>query len=56
MKRVKPLPPPADFLVPDTKALGAAIRAARCAAGMTLSEAALCRVVNANLCGARCRT
>lgn len=41
MKRVKPLPPPADFLVPDSKALGAAIRAARCAAGMTLTEAAL---------------
>ena len=41
MKRVKPLPPPADLLVPDGKAFGASIRAARSAANMTLAEAAL---------------
>ena len=41
MKRVKSLPPPADMLVPDSKAFGASIRAARCAANMTLTEASL---------------
>lgn len=41
MKRVKPLPPPTDLVVPDSQAFGASIRVARCAAGMTLSEAAL---------------
>jgi DNA-binding XRE family transcriptional regulator len=41
MKRVKPVPPPADLFVPDSKAFGASIRAARCAANMTLAEAAL---------------
>lgn len=41
MKRVKPPPPPADYLVPDNRALGEAIRAARRAAGMTLTDAAL---------------
>lgn len=41
MKRVKPLPPPADLFVADSKAFGASIRAARCAANMTLTEASL---------------
>ncbi len=41
MKRVKPVPPPADLFVADTKAFGAAIRAARRAADMTLTEASL---------------
>jgi transcriptional regulator with XRE-family HTH domain len=41
MKRVKPLPPPADLLVADSQAFGASIRAARRAANMTLTEASL---------------
>lgn len=41
MKRVKPTAPPADLLVPDSKAFGASIRAARSATGMTLADAAL---------------
>jgi DNA-binding XRE family transcriptional regulator len=41
MKRVKPLPPPADLFVPDSKAFGASIRVARRAANMTLTEASL---------------
>ena len=41
MKRVRPLPPPADLFVGDSKAFGASIRAARCAASMTLTEASL---------------
>lgn len=41
MKRVKPLPPPADLFVADSEAFGASIRAARCAAKMTLTEASL---------------
>lgn len=41
MKRVKPIPAPADLFVPDSKAFGESIRAARCAARMTLSDAAL---------------
>jgi DNA-binding XRE family transcriptional regulator len=41
MRRVKPLPPPADFFVPDSKTFGASIRIARCAANMTLAEASL---------------
>jgi DNA-binding XRE family transcriptional regulator len=41
MKRVKPIPPPTDLFVPDSKAFGASIRAARCAANMTLAEASL---------------
>ena len=41
MKRVKPLSPPADIVVPDGKAFGASIRAARRAVHMTLADAAL---------------
>lgn len=41
MKRVKPIPPPADLFVADSKAFGASIRAARCAARMTLADAAM---------------
>lgn len=41
MKRVKPIPPPVDLFVHDGKAFGASIRAARCAARMTLADAAL---------------
>jgi DNA-binding XRE family transcriptional regulator len=41
MKRVKTLRPPADLFVPDSKTFGASIRAARCAANMTLAEASL---------------
>jgi transcriptional regulator with XRE-family HTH domain len=41
MKRVKPTAPPLDLLVPDSKAFGASIRAARSATGMTLADAAL---------------
>lgn len=41
MKRVKPLPPPAELFVPDSKTFGASIRAARCATNMTLTEASL---------------
>jgi DNA-binding XRE family transcriptional regulator len=41
MKRVKALRPPADLFVPDSKTFGASIRAARCAANMTLAEASL---------------
>lgn len=41
MKRVKPLAPAADLFVPDSKTFGASIRAARCAANMTLIEASL---------------
>ena len=41
MKRVKPLPPPADLFVADSKAFGVSIRAARRAANMTLTEASL---------------
>jgi DNA-binding XRE family transcriptional regulator len=41
MKRVKPVTPPADLFVPDSKAFGASIRAARRAAEMTISDAAL---------------
>jgi DNA-binding XRE family transcriptional regulator len=41
MRRVKQIPPPDELLVPDSKAFGAAIRAARCAANMTLADAAL---------------
>lgn len=41
MRRVKPVPPPADLFVPDSKAFGASIRAARRAANMTLAEASL---------------
>lgn len=41
MKRVKFISPPADLIVSDSKAFGASIRAARCAANMTLADAAL---------------
>lgn len=41
MKRVKFIPPPSDLVVSDSKAFGASIRAARCAANMTLADAAL---------------
>lgn len=41
MKRVKLISPPPDLLVSDSKAFGASIRAARCAAHMTLADAAL---------------
>lgn len=41
MKRVKAVTPPADLFVPDIKAFGASIRAARCVANMTLADAAL---------------
>ncbi len=41
MKRVKFLSPPPDLVVSDSKAFGASIRAARCAANMTLADAAL---------------
>lgn len=41
MKRVKHVTPPAESLVLDSKAFGASIRAARCAANMTLTDAAL---------------
>jgi transcriptional regulator with XRE-family HTH domain len=41
MNRVKPVLPPADLFVPDSKAFGASIRAARRGANMTLAEAAL---------------
>ncbi|MFC5499127.1 helix-turn-helix transcriptional regulator [Caenimonas terrae] len=37
----KSIPTPADCLVPDGKAFGASIRAARRAANMTLAEASL---------------
>jgi transcriptional regulator with XRE-family HTH domain len=40
MKRVVPTPFPASPLVSDARAFGAAIRAARTGAGMTLEEAA----------------
>jgi DNA-binding XRE family transcriptional regulator len=41
MKRTKSPPPPTDLFVPDSKAFGASIRAARREAHMTLGEAAL---------------
>ena len=41
MNRVKPVAHPADLFVPDGKAFGASIRAARRAAGMTLADVAL---------------
>ncbi|MDP9968725.1 DNA-binding XRE family transcriptional regulator [Variovorax beijingensis] len=41
MKRVKFISPPPDLVVSDSKAFGASIRAARCAANMTLADAAL---------------
>ena len=41
MKRVKSTSPPPDLLVSDSQAFGASIRAARCAANMTLADAAL---------------
>ncbi len=41
MKRVKLISPPPDLVVPDSKAFGASIRAARCAANLTLADAAL---------------
>ncbi len=41
MKRVKPITPSPDLIVSDSKAFGASIRAARCAAQMTLADAAL---------------
>lgn len=41
MKRVKLISPPPDLVVSDSKAFGASIRAARCAAKMTLADAAL---------------
>lgn len=41
MRRVVPIPFPSDPDVMDGKTLGAAIRAARCNAGMTLVETAL---------------
>ncbi|MES2786556.1 MAG: helix-turn-helix transcriptional regulator [Pseudomonadota bacterium] len=41
MKRVKLISPPPDLVVSDSKAFGASIRAARCAANMTLADAAL---------------
>lgn len=41
MKRVTAISPPADLFVPDGKAFGASIRAARRATGMTLADAAL---------------
>lgn len=41
MRRIKQIPPPEESLVLDSKAFGASIRAARCAANMTLADAAL---------------
>lgn len=41
MRRIKQVPPPAESLVFDSKSFGASIRAARCAANMTLADAAL---------------
>lgn len=41
MRRIKKYPPPQQSLVLDSKAFGAAIRVARCAANMTLADAAL---------------
>lgn len=41
MKRVVPTPEPADPLIHDVAAFGAAVRAARTATGMTLADAAL---------------
>lgn len=41
MKRVIPTPFPLDPFVSDARVLGAAVRAARTAAGLTLEDAAL---------------
>lgn len=41
MRRVVPTPIPDDPLVADAHALGAAVRAARTASGMTLADAAM---------------
>lgn len=41
MKRAKFIPPSPDLVVSDSRAFGASIRAARCAANMTLADAAL---------------
>lgn len=41
MRRITPVPPPPETLVLDSKSFGASIRAARCAANMTLADAAL---------------
>lgn len=41
MRRVVPIPISSDPAVPDAKALGAMVRAARSGSGMTLADAAL---------------
>lgn len=40
MRRVTPVSPAADPLVPDAAAFGAAVRAARTAAGLSIADAA----------------
>ena len=40
MRRVTPIPTPNDPLVADTTAFGAAVRAARTAAGLSIADAA----------------